>query len=217
MDQMDCEHQPPSNPMLSVIPQRFTKTIHLIRHGEGFHNVAGMQNHDNYRSAEWFDAHLTEKGWDQAVGCFSKGTYTEGNSSGTSTPPLMLSQEGVPLHRVKREAASAEGLPQFVAYEPCREIIGQNPCDKRRPTSHYKAAFPYVDFSLVTEETDVLWTETREMKEDIMNFGAGDSTVLQGDLHRWFENCEMRTIVLADRNVDVASHCETHFAGGHHV
>ena len=38
---------------LMMIPLRQTKTIHLIRHGEGFHNVAGHADHDQYKSEEW--------------------------------------------------------------------------------------------------------------------------------------------------------------------
>ena len=30
------------------------------------------------------------------------------------------------------------------------------------------------------------------------NFGLEDSTVVQGELHRWFENCELRSILVAD-------------------
>lgn len=39
---------------LMMVPLRQTKTIHFIRHGQGFHNVAGHANHDNYKSEEWW-------------------------------------------------------------------------------------------------------------------------------------------------------------------
>lgn len=39
--------------------------IHFIRHGEGFHNVAGRIKHSNYQSYDYEDAHLTEIGWKQ--------------------------------------------------------------------------------------------------------------------------------------------------------
>lgn len=42
-----------------------SQVIHLVRHGEGFHNVAGRLNHDNYKSWSYEDAHLTEFGWKQ--------------------------------------------------------------------------------------------------------------------------------------------------------
>lgn len=39
--------------------------VHFIRHGEGFHNVAGQADPDLYRSWTYEDAHLTDKGWAQ--------------------------------------------------------------------------------------------------------------------------------------------------------
>ena len=32
----------------------------------------------------------------------------------------------------------------------------------------------------------------------LSNYGLGHSTDVQGELHRWFENCELRSVVLAD-------------------
>ena len=41
------------------------QVIHLIRHGEGFHNVAGELDERNYLDHKFEDAHLTEFGWRQ--------------------------------------------------------------------------------------------------------------------------------------------------------
>lgn len=43
-------------PQLSLMPICHTKTIHFIRHGEGFHNI-GINTPDS---------HLTPVGWKQA-------------------------------------------------------------------------------------------------------------------------------------------------------
>jgi hypothetical protein len=76
---------------LMIIPFRQAKFVHFIRcvvlssfsiswlkgkdssrftwscrHGQGYHNVAGHANHENYKSEDWFDAHLTPEGWRQA-------------------------------------------------------------------------------------------------------------------------------------------------------
>lgn len=47
-------------------PRHNAAVVHFIRHGEGFHNVAGRANHDNYKSPDYLDAHLTAFGWQQA-------------------------------------------------------------------------------------------------------------------------------------------------------
>jgi hypothetical protein len=36
-------------PAFFLSPLRHTKTVYLIRHGEGYHNVAGEIDHDLYR------------------------------------------------------------------------------------------------------------------------------------------------------------------------
>ena len=43
---------------LQLVPQRCSKTVHFIRHGEGFHNIGYEGN---------VDAHLTPMGWHQAA------------------------------------------------------------------------------------------------------------------------------------------------------
>jgi len=45
---------------LVMIPLRQTKSIHFIRHGQGFHNVAGHANHENYKSEEWYTYFLIQ-------------------------------------------------------------------------------------------------------------------------------------------------------------
>ena len=39
------------------------QVIHFIRHGEGFHNVAGRRSTEEYKKEDYADAHLTELGW----------------------------------------------------------------------------------------------------------------------------------------------------------
>ena len=58
----------PSAPSAAPAPHRFflaplrhTKTLYLVRHGQGFHNLYGEQDTVQYRSEKYFDAHLTPK------------------------------------------------------------------------------------------------------------------------------------------------------------
>lgn len=243
---------------LQAVPYRHTKVIYLIRHGQGFHNVAGHEDSAQYLSFDWEDAHLTEYGWQQAealhrhiadlperlqvdlvvsspltrtletaIGVFAAQAWKD-DSHGM---PLMRQQSAVQERRAKRMAMSTAGCPPFIAHELCREHLGRHPCDKRRALSHYKKHFPAVDFSLIETEEDELWgPDFREEKEQIKargmrfmqwlmtrpeqriavvshssfffftmaNFGLHTSSLVQGELHRWYENCEMRTVVLSD-------------------
>jgi broad specificity phosphatase PhoE len=39
--------------------------VHLIRHGQGYHNVYGEADEEAYKSGKYTDAHLTRLGWQQ--------------------------------------------------------------------------------------------------------------------------------------------------------
>ena len=53
-----------------------------------------------------------------------------------------------------------------------REHLGVHPCDRRRATSEYRELFPGIDWSLISEEQDVLWTPShRETKAEITGRG----------------------------------------------
>ncbi|KAM1014336.1 hypothetical protein ACFX2C_044333 [Malus domestica] len=49
----------------SLYPLHRTKTLHLVRHAQGIHNVEGDKDHAAYMSYDLFDAHLTPLGWSQ--------------------------------------------------------------------------------------------------------------------------------------------------------
>ncbi|EFJ50919.1 hypothetical protein VOLCADRAFT_57872 [Volvox carteri f. nagariensis] len=295
-------------PRISLVPVRYTKTIHFVRHGQGFHNVAGHINHDNYKLWDYADAHLTELGWEQAtqlgrhvaavklpvdlvvvaplqraletaVAAFGSkeqnhphnGDNDNGNGDSRdaagatadggedSAPLLMVAQEGLAGKRTAHTAISSRGCPPFIAHELCREHIGVHPCDRRSPVSEYKKRFPAVDFSLVDPDEDALWTPNhRETKDEIRRrglaflkwlatrperniavvshssflhftlscFGQGAAEAVQGEMHKWYDNCEMRSLVLSDDSAEAAEAAaaggarpvdQWHFAGGLHA
>ncbi|KAM2022534.1 hypothetical protein PS1_044589 [Malus domestica] len=51
----------------SLHPLHRTKTLHLVRHAQGIHNVEGEKDHAAYMSYDLFDAHLTPLGWSQII------------------------------------------------------------------------------------------------------------------------------------------------------
>ncbi|KAM1225570.1 hypothetical protein ACFX13_045014 [Malus domestica] len=175
----------------SLYPLHRTKTLHLVRHAQGIHNVEGDKDHAAYMSYDLFDAHLTPLGWSQvgnlhkhvqacgiskkidlvitspllrtmqtAVGVFGGEAYTDG----IDVPPLMVANAGNSDH----PAISSLNSPPFIAVELCREHLGVHPCDKRRSISEYRPLFPAIDFSLIENEDDILWTpDVRELNEEV--------------------------------------------------
>lgn len=68
IQKLDMEANKPSQ---GIYPLHRCKTIHLVRHAQGIHNVEGEKNHDAYLSEDLFDAHLTPLGWEQVPYSFA--------------------------------------------------------------------------------------------------------------------------------------------------
>ncbi|XP_051123856.1 phosphoglycerate mutase-like protein isoform X2 [Andrographis paniculata] len=179
-----------------VYPQHRCKTIHLVRHAQGFHNVAGEKDHSAYLSPVLFDAQLTPLGWQQvdnlrnhiqATGLLKRvelvvvspllrtmqtavGVFGGGSyENGVDAPPLMVENTG----NCNRPAISSLNCPPFVAVELCREHLGVHWCDKRRSITEYSPLFPAIDFSLIESDDDSLWNaEVREPDADLAARGV---------------------------------------------
>ncbi|KAG5414703.1 hypothetical protein IGI04_002270 [Brassica rapa subsp. trilocularis] len=160
-----------AKPSQGLYPLHRCKTIHLVRHAQGVHNVEGEKNHDAYLSEDLFDAHLTPLGWQQvdnlrkhvkASGISNRielvvvspllrtlqtavGTFGgEGYIDGVDAPPLMKAGAG----DSDRPAISSLNRPPFIAVESCRE-------------------------HLVETDEDVLWKpEVREEDKDLAARGV---------------------------------------------
>ncbi|TYH17928.1 hypothetical protein ES288_A05G230600v1 [Gossypium darwinii] len=174
-----------------LYPLHRCKTLHLVRHAQGVHNVAGEIDHAAYSSEEYFNAHLTPLGWQQVdhlrnhvheTGLSKKvdlvivspllrtmqtavGVFGgEGYKDGIEVPPLMVANAG----QSDRPEISSLNCPPFVAAELCREHLGVHPCDRRRSINEYRSLFPAIDFSLIENDDDVLWkADTREKNEEV--------------------------------------------------
>ncbi|XP_062082702.1 phosphoglycerate mutase-like protein 1 isoform X1 [Humulus lupulus] len=175
----------------SLFPLHRCKTIHLVRHAQGIHNVEGDKNYKAYLNPDYFDAHLTPLGWQQVdnlrkhvhtSGLYKKidlvivspllrtlqtavGVFGgEGYTDRLDVVPLMAANAG----NSKRPAISSLDAPPILAVELCREHLGVHPCDRRRSISEYQYLFPAVDFSLIESDEDVLWKATvRETIEEV--------------------------------------------------
>ncbi|EEE60366.1 hypothetical protein OsJ_13496 [Oryza sativa Japonica Group] len=136
-------------PTTAMYPLHRCKTIYLVRHAQGVHNVEGEKDHSAYMSPQLFDAHLTPLGWNQ-VDCLREhvkksglaqkielvitspllrtmqtavGVFGGENSvDGVSAPPLMVENAG----HSSRPAISSLNCPPFLAFEACREHLIEN-------------------------------------------------------------------------------------------
>ncbi|XP_063948646.1 phosphoglycerate mutase-like protein 1 isoform X1 [Daucus carota subsp. sativus] len=258
-----------SNSGTGVYPLHRSKIIHLVRHAQGIHNVAGEKDHSAYSSREYFDAHLTPLGWQQvenlhkhvrasgifesvqlvvvspllrtlqtAVGAFGG----EGCTDETNVPPLMIENAGNSDH----PEISSLNCPPFIALELCREHLGVHPCDQRRSISEYKPLFPAIDFSLIENDADVLWeADIREKNEDVAargkkfldwlwtrkekeiavvthsgllvhtlkEYGDDCHPSIKSEMGTFFNNCELRSVVIVDKSMICSDSSTTNFPG----
>lgn len=175
-----------------MYPLHRCKIIHVVRHGQGFHNVAGNVDLKNYESWDFVDASLTELGWQQAEALHEHlvtthirnhvelvvvspllrtlqtavGVWGGGAFLDGEPPHSALMKSGVGQYR--HAAVSSAGAPPFIANEWCREQNGVHPCDKRSSISSYKTSFPAVDFTQVETDEDTWWQATnRETPDEI--------------------------------------------------
>ncbi|KAK3145194.1 hypothetical protein QOZ80_4AG0325220 [Eleusine coracana subsp. coracana] len=179
----------------ALYPLHCCKTIYLVRHAQGIHNVEGEKDFNAYMSQSLFDARLTPLGWKQVDGLreyvkkcglakkielvisspllrtmqTAVGVFGgENYTDGVSAPPLMVENAG----HSGRPAVSSLNCPPFLAVETCREHLGVHPCDQRRSISEYRTLFPAIDFSLIENDEDVLWEpDVREANETVATRG----------------------------------------------
>ncbi|KAJ8901953.1 hypothetical protein NDN08_004155 [Rhodosorus marinus] len=132
------------------------KILHLIRHGQGSHNLeALMQNsvcvcatdgrpNCCYNNPEHFDPRLTDLGREQASSLSKRGL----------TPDLIVVS---PLTRTLQTASLAfpeTKIPMLVK-EDIREVLGLHECDRRRKISEVRKDFHYPTFGDELDEEDL--------------------------------------------------------------
>ena len=228
------------------------KLVHLQRHGQGFHNLLGDlyrqfgKKFDStgentkgspYVLPELLDPPLTAVGRQQYHG--AQPLARSLSPKLVIVSPLCRAVQTALLtfdHLLPRQPPSLLStlLPSlftprtvpFIAVESARETFGRHTCDQRRSVSEIKAEFGgSVDFSLMDEETDTLWTpEEREPVSDeveriyafllflrsraedeiaLVSHSSWLFTLLNGvvevedsEMGLWFATCEIRSVVL---------------------
>ncbi|CAN4092279.1 unnamed protein product [Withania somnifera] len=206
----------------SLYPLHRCKTIHLVRHAQGIHNVEGEKDHSAYLSPHLFDAHLTPLGWQQ-VDHLREHVHASGIFKKVE---LVITS---PLLRCMQTAVGVFGGEDYTD-----GMDGVHWCDKRRSISEYRPLFPAIDFSLVESDDDVLWKpDIRELNKEVASrgieflkwlwtrkekeiaivthsgflthtlgvFGSDCHPDVQREIRRRFQNCELRSMVITDRSM----------------
>ncbi|KAL6347496.1 hypothetical protein AAG906_026018 [Vitis piasezkii] len=158
----------------SLFPLHRCKTLHLVRHAQGIHNVDGDKNYKAYLSPAFFDAQLTHLGWQQ-VDNLRKHVHACGLAKRIelviTSPLLRTMQTAVGVFGGEGYKDRMDVLPLMVANAgnvTDLQFQGVHPCDKRRSISDYQFLFPAIDFSLIESDEDILWkANVRETNEEV--------------------------------------------------
>ncbi|EPQ54915.1 phosphoglycerate mutase-like protein [Gloeophyllum trabeum ATCC 11539] len=151
------------------------KAFILGRHGEGWHNVAeakyGTKAWDDYWSKldgdgeiVWGpDPELTPLGQSQAA--LVKALLDAEVEAGFPIPDTLYSS---PMTRALQTLVGTFGDERdTLILENIREHYGEHTCDKRRPLSYIRHAFPKFRVETGFSEEDALWTEEREAEAHV--------------------------------------------------
>ncbi|KAL2914604.1 putative phosphoglycerate mutase pmu1 [Polyrhizophydium stewartii] len=155
-------------------PNSVYKLMYVMRHGEGYHNVA----ESTYGTPAWngfyskielySDPEITSVGVQQTYAT-SQAVMNE-YVAGMPLPEVLVSS---PLTRALQTSTNVwdklviSGGPRIKAYavEGFRETISDHTCDRRRSITALKKEFPQFDFSKLISEEDTLWVRGHEEAE----------------------------------------------------
>ena len=137
-----------------------SQCLYLIRHGKALHNelyeIIGVHA---FRAPEVIDSPLTNVGHQQAR--VLAETIHEKNIDLVLVSPLMRALQTA--HGIFKDT----NIP-IRCLECLREYpIGEDTCNQRSDISLLKVRFPKIDFSKIEIDEDILWTETRETRENL--------------------------------------------------
>ena len=159
-------------PRCTKTPTSSYRKIHFVRHGQGTHNLLAAQkggcsctNGDPtkcpYKDEAVADAYLTPLGREQAAKNQSF-TKTLSNIQVIYVSPLSRAIETAQI--AFKDCLERDQKVPFIANENLREQIGSHCCDRRRSMNIIQREYPEIDFSQLTSNDDVLWSEERESK-----------------------------------------------------
>ncbi|XVF70893.1 hypothetical protein PTKIN_Ptkin11bG0198800 [Pterospermum kingtungense] len=149
--------------------RQYSKTLHLVRHGQAMHNVEGDKNREALLSPHLFDAQLSPLGLQQVAKLRKDARGLLDRVDLVITSPLSRAMEtAVRVFGSGGQMTPTLNSPQIMAVELCRDRMGIRPCDMRRKVSECRSLFPSIDFSMMDGEDDNLWnSDIREPEEEL--------------------------------------------------
>ncbi|KAK8492659.1 hypothetical protein V6N13_141322 [Hibiscus sabdariffa] len=207
--------------------QKNCKILHLVRHGQAWHNLEGDSNREALLAPHLFDAQLSPTGFTQ-VAELRKDVHTSGLLDKIElviTSPLSRAMQtavggfGLEGHKNDGSDVSTLNTPKIMAVELCRDRLGVRPCDKRRKIDSeddnvWNPNFRESEEELGERVVELLkWIWTRPEKEIVVvshgkilqqilisSLGTDENPAESAALCKRFNHCELRSVVILDKS-----------------
>lgn len=140
------------------------KIVHLVRHAEGYHNIAGREDPRGYLREDLVDAELSELGYQQC-----KELHQQSKGRFKNVELLVVSPMNRTIQTAYHSFHHLEGKIPWITVEEIREVTGLHPCDRRLNISQHSQRYPFVNFDLIKSDEDQLFPRytSREPIEDV--------------------------------------------------
>lgn len=156
------------------------KVLYFIRHAEGTHNAKEKEvgsarwKAEFVRSEDFLDGELTPFGVTDAQAKGRPAISAELTKGMPHIERVVVSPLSRTIQTAQNFFAEDQAPRPFIAMEQCREILGVETCNKRRPLSELRRKFPDVDFgyrgAVMQDEEDAMWSPTHaESREEIQS------------------------------------------------
>mmetsp|Transcript_781 Transcript_781/g.1917 ORF Transcript_781/g.1917 Transcript_781/m.1917 type:complete len:322 (-) Transcript_781:155-1120(-) len=153
------------------------KVVHLIRHGQGFHNLftdvwrfftdnikpeskGELDKEDPAKRTELVDPPLTALGRQQARALQPQTKQLKDLELVVVSPFRRATETALVAFNHLVQAPAGTAGASFLGHSNCGERRHENVADLRRTLLEIKEEFPNIDWSGITEETDELWSAT---------------------------------------------------------
>ncbi|CAM9387297.1 unnamed protein product [Ectocarpus sp. 6 AP-2014] len=172
--------------VVGVVQRSTAKTVHFLRHAEGTHNEAALnEGRAAFSKIEHLDARLTDLGKEQCATLKAANHGIEKEAELVVVSPLTRAIETAML-----AIDQVERVP-WVALECVRERAGVQPCDRRRCVSELKMEYLNISFDAITDDDDAYFDSQGDERETY------DSMALRGrELFSWLRDRPETNIVV---------------------
>ncbi|TYI43127.1 hypothetical protein ES332_A01G147600v1 [Gossypium tomentosum] len=184
-----------------LYPLHRCKTLHLVRHAQGVHNVEGEKDHAAYLSESLFDAHLTPLGWQQ-VDHLRKHVHETGLSKKIElviVSPLL--RESIHVIEEKASIASDEdNLWEANSREKNEEVAVRG--------------MKFLNWLWTRKEREIaIVTHSGFLNHTLSVFGNDCHPSVKSEICTHFANCELRSVVIVDRSMMGSDPATTNYPG----